>query len=597
MKKIFIAIALITLITSCKKFLDLPSADQISSDQYWKTPNDLENYMLQFYAYPTFPVFPTYIKGGSFMNKPQWEYYGPYGDDAYTGSDYQIKGSTVAPQLNGTKSAVQTGGDWTWTNIRSINIFFENYGKVNAPLSNIQQFIGEAYFFKAYFYFNLVSHYGDVPWFTHSLQMTSSELYKTRDSRTMVVDSILWCLDQAVANLNLRRAVNGGNNRLNKEAALIFKSRVALFEGTWQKYHTGTVFGTSDANPTKYLQSAVDAVTELMTPGKYTIGIYNTGSPTTDHAKLFNSNDLSSNIEVAFWAKYDLSLQFTHVFQSDMAYGNNVCVTNQLVENFLKRDGTPYDYINVGQTTKGCAFLTKITNECDIRLSTIIDAPGMLMWSLGSAGYFVRPNLYESGDLFNCTGYQARKGLDPSALDGSIAARTNFVTGCIVFRYAEALLNYAEAQAELGKPVDYANSLNLLRARAGMPNFAVISDPLRSDYADFGYTLTNELYEIRRERAVELACEMFRFNDWRRWRAHSLFLNKQPKGFPFLASDYPDYPNLASNFVLDADGFILPFKNLLPSAGYNFNVGRDYLDCIPTNEITLNPVLTQNPGW
>jgi starch-binding outer membrane protein, SusD/RagB family len=584
MKKIFIALALITMFTSCKKFLDLPPADQIASNQYWNTASDLENYMLQFY-----PSLPNFNNTGT--------HYGPYGVEGDNGSDHEIWGTTVNLQLNGSRAPVQSGGNWSWSNIRSVNIFFENYHKVNAPLVNIQQFIGEAYFFKAFYYFNLVKSYGDVPWYTHSLLMTSPELYKERDPRTMVVDSILWCLDQAIANLNFRSTVSGGNTRLNKEAALIFKSRVALFEGTWQKYHANTVFGTTGADPTKYLQSAVDAVIELMTPGKYTIGIANSGSPSTDYNKLFSSNDLSSNKEVALWCKYDVSLLLTHQMQSDLRYGYFPFVTNQLVENFLRRDGTPYDYITTGITTKGNAYLTKITTECDIRLSTIIMAPGMLYWSKGNTGYFNRPQLYETGNLFNATGYQIRKGLDPSALDGSLAYQNNFITGCPVYRFAEALLNYAEAQAELGQTVNYANSLNLLRARAGLPNFVVISDPLRSKYADFGYTLTDELYEIRRERAVELACEGFRYDDWRRWRAHNLFLNKQPMGYPFLASDYPDYPTLASKFALDANGFILPFKNLLLGAGYNFNLGRDYLDCIPTNEITLNPALTQNPGW
>ena len=584
MKKILIVFALIILFTSCTKFLDLPPADQISTDQYWKTANDLENYMLQFY--PSLPNFNNDLG-----------YYGPYGNDAYRGSDHQIRNVTVSTQLNGSRSPVQTGGNWQWANIRSLNIFFENYSKVDAPLVNTQQFIGEAYFFKAFFYFNLVSFYGDVPWYSHSLQMNSEELYKVRDSRTMVIDSVLWCLDQAVLNLKLRKDVSGGNNRLNKEAALIFKSRVALFEGTWQKYHAGTVFGTSGANSNRYLQSAVDAVTELMTPGKYTIEIYTTGNPSSDYTKLFNSNDLSSNKEVALWCRYDQGLQLTHANQSDMNYGYSPFVTHQLVENFLKRDGTPYNFKSAAQTTKGVEFLTRITSECDIRLSTIIDAPGMLMWSAGSTGYFVRPGLFESGDRFNSTGYQIRKGLDPAALNGSLSFQNNFITGCPIFRYAEALLNYAEALAELGQPVDYSKSLDLLRARAGMPNFAVISDTLRSNYADFGYELSDVLYEIRRERAVELACEGFRFDDWRRWRAHSLFLNKQPKGFPFQASDFPDYPNLASKFNLDENGFILPFSNLLPGTGYDFNVGRDYLDCIPTNQITLNPALIQNPGW
>jgi len=582
MKKIFIVAACAILFSSCEDFLDLPPADQISSDQYWTTAGNLETYMFQFY-----PEFPNFKNSGV---------YGPLGRDAGKGSDHQVHNSEVAPQLNGTRSEVQTSGKWSWQDIRGVNIFLENYEKADEPYPSIQQYLGEAYFFKAYFYFDLVKAYGDVPWYSNSLQMDSDELYKARDPRTVVVDSILWCLDQAITHLKYRKEVSGGNSRLNKEAALIFKSRVGLFEGTWQKYHAGTEFGTSGANPNKYLQSAVDAVTELMTPDKYTIGIYNTGNPSADYNDLFSSNDLSSNEEVALWCKYDLSLQFTHAFQTDMFYGYSPFVTQQLVQNFLKRDGTVYDYTNVGQTIKGLDYLTEITSECDMRLSTVIQAPGMLLWSLGSTGYYERPALFESGTRFNNTGYQMRKGMDPSANNGSLAYQNFFVTGCVIFRYAEALLNYAEAQAELGQPVDYENSLNLIRARAGMPDFAMISDPMRSEYADFGYAISDELYEIRRERAVELACEGFRYDDWRRWRAHSLFDGKQPLGFPFDASDYSDYPDLANEFTLDENGFILSSIEQIPS-GYQFNESRDYLDCIPTNEITLNPNLDQNPGW
>lgn len=161
-----------------------------------------------------------------------------------------------------------------------------------------------------------------------------------------------------------------------------------------------------------------------------------------------------------------------------------------------------------------------------------------------------------------------------------------------MFHYAKALLNYAEAQAELGQTVDYAKSLNLLRKRAGMPDFKVQADISRQSYADFGYTITDELYEIRRERAVELACEGFRYDDWKRWRAHNLFKGKRPKGFPFLKSEY------AANLVVltDANGLVDPYQKIIAN-GYNFNEARDYLDCIPTNEITLNPNLVQNPGW
>jgi len=579
---LFISIAA-SLLVACNKNLDIPPVDQISNDQYWKTSSDLNAYVLQFYT-----AFPT------FKNQPG--FHGNIGMDAYAGSDHQIQNIPVT-RMNGTRTAVASGGGWNWSSIRAVNIFFENYQKVKEPAANIAQYVGEAHFFKAWFYFDKVKSFGDVPWYTNSMLVDDPHLYDARTTRTQVVDSILWHLDQAVAKLGYLKDVSGGNNRLSKEAALIFKSRVALFEGSWQKYHSGTAFATPGANPQKYFQIAVDAATELMTAGKYKVGIYNTGKPASDYNSLFNSTNLSSNTEVVLWCKFDKTqATFSHNFQQYVTWGTNgLSATRELVLNYLKKDGTPYDYDALNATTKGSAFLAKIGNDCDPRLSQVIWTPGQTMWD-NSAGkvVFAKPFLDKSGENKNYTGFQMNKGVDPK--DPTAGAALGFSTACetgaVIFRYAEALLNYAEAQAELGKQVDYAASINKLRARAGMPNFTVQPDANRSKYADFGYTLTDELYEIRRERAVELACEGFRFDDWRRWRAHSLFKGKRPLGFPYLALEY------AAGLVVptNADGLVDAFKTSMPN-GYNFNVGRDYLDNIPTNEITLNPSLKQNPGW
>lgn len=583
MKKIlYYTIAMFILFTSCEELLDKPPVDEISNDQYWNTRTDLENYILQFY-----PRLYNFASNHCLY----------IGDEAYRGSDHLIV-YTPEEQLNGNRTIVTTSTNWErpWEYIRSVNIFFENYQKAlnNEILTNIKQFIGEAHFFKAWFYYDLLKMYGDVPWYTNSLQMDSEKLYKPRDSRTVVMDSILWHLDMAVENLNYLNDVNGGNNRLSKEAALIFKSRVALFEGTWQKYHAGTPFGTSGVDYNKYFQASVDAAEELMIPDKYDVEIYNTGDPDNDWGSNFNRNDLSSNKEIILWRRYDANLELTHNLPVSMLAHDEICITQQLINNYLNKDGTVYNYINVADTVKGIKFLSRIAADCDPRLAQIIDTPGAVVWTVGSIGYWEKPFFYESGTRLDITGYQCRKGLDVSVLDGSIGWNNTKETGVPILRYAEALLNYAEAKAELGQSIDYSISLDLLRSRAGMPDFAVISDPNRSTYGDYGYPLNDLLYEIRRERAVELALEGIRYYDWRRWRAHNLFLNKRPKGFPFLQSDYPDEPPLSLG--VDSNGFLDPFKDILPN-GYQFNANRDYLDCIPTNEITLNPQLDQNPGW
>jgi hypothetical protein len=571
------------LFASCSKNLDVPPADKISNNQYWKTANDLNTYVLQFYT--SFPTF-----------RNQGGYHGNIGSDAYAGSDHQIL-NTVNNQMNGTRTISASGGGWNWANIRAVNIFLENYQKVNEPAFKIAQYVGEAYFFKAWFYFDKVKAFGDVPWYTHSMFANDEHLYDPRTPRTQVIDSVLRLLDSAIVKLNfLKDNSTEKNNRLSKEAALIFKSRVALFEGSWQKYHGGTPFGTEGANSQKYFQACVDAATELMTPGKYKVNITNTGKPASDYNSLFNSTNLSANDEIVLWAKFDKTLSLAHNFQQFITIGTNgLSSTRELVMNYLKKDGTPYDYDGVAGTVKGSAFLSKISTDCDPRLSQVIWIPGQTMWD-NTAGkvLFAKPSLDKSNENKNYTGFQLNKGVDPK--DPTAGAALGFSTACetgaVIFRYAEALLNYAEAQAELGKPVDYASSINKLRARAGMPNFAIQADANRSKYADFGYSLTDELYEIRRERAVELACEGFRFDDWRRWRAHTLFKGKRPTGFPYLASEY------AAGLVVptNAQGFVDPFQATMPG-GYNFNAGRDYLDNIPTNEITLNPKLKQNPGW
>ncbi len=582
MKKYLYIIIVITGLISCNKKLDIPPPDQIANSQYWKTKSDLENYTIQFYA-----LFPTFKNVSTI-------YTGMMGRDAMFGSDHQIYITPVL-QLNGTRTATISGGNWDWGNIRAVNIFFENFRNVNDTRANIAQAVGEAYFFKAWLYFEKVKAYGDVPWYTNSLQMNDSALYKPRTSRIQVMDSILNHLDSAIANLGFVKSVSGGNNRLSKEVALIFKSRIALFEGSWQKYHAGTVFGTTGANPTKYFQAAVDAVTELQTAGKYTVSIYNTGKPTTDYNTLFSSTNLGSVTEIGLWCKFDKTqTTFSHNFQQYVTSNtNSISVTHELIMNYLSKTGTPYNYNTLAATVKGSAYLTKISTDCDPRLSQVIWVPGQTLWNNSSGStLFVKPALDKAAEQKNATGYQESKGADPKdpTAGGALGFSTACETGAVIFRYAEALLNYAEAQAEMGKAVDYTKSLNLLRSRAGMPAFTIQADAARSSYADFGYTLTDELYEIRRERAVELACEGYRYDDWRRWRAHSLFAGKRPTGFPLLTSEY------TLSIAINTAGFVDPFKSLL-ATGYNFNTGRDYLDNIPTNEITLNSKLSQNPGW
>lgn len=586
MKKYLIpllSLGILLIAASCSRnYLDRPPLTQIENEVYWKTASDLEKYTLQFYT-----AFPGFGTVGSYMGLIGW--------DGTRGSDVQISASP-ATLWNGTNQPVTSTGNWTWGNIRSVNVFFKNYKRCAEPFERYKHSLGEAHFFKAWYYFEKVKAYGDVPWYDSPLEMDSEELYKPRDARTVVVDSILSNLDKAIAYLKPLSQADGGNNRLSKEAALLFKSRVALYEGTWQKYHKGTAFGTAGANPHKYLRAAADAAEELMS-ATYGRALYSNNDPANDYCKLFSLVNQSSNKEVILWKAYAVNLQTSHSFQiyvSDRTAG--ISMTLQQVYHYLDKNGNVYDYFNTGKNLKGSAFLTQIGRDCDPRLAQTIWTPGGVMWgnSFGK-GIFTKPFLDKSGETLNNTGFQIRKGNDPKdpQAGSGVSWNTSCETGAVIFRYAEALLNYAEAKAELGEPVDYAKSINLLRARAGMPAFKIQADPNRLRYADYGYPVSEELHEIRRERTVELGAEGFRYDDIRRWAAHNLLKGKRPKGYSFSPAEWT---GKTINYKTDADGFLDPFLGQLPN-GYGFNPDRDYLECIPLNEITLNPALKQNPGW
>jgi len=523
LKYIFL-LTIIALFSACEEdFLDRPPLDQIGTDSYWKTSGDLENYVRQYY-----PKLPTHGSGA-----------GQAIEDANSDNMILAVANSV---LNGQRPI--TTGNWQsdWNDIRSINIFFDNYQNVEADLGQYQHFLGEAHFFRAWFYFNLVRKYGDVPWYDHALYPGSDELYNPRDQRTLVIDNILDDLDNAIQYLDKRSSA--GNSRLNREAALAFKSRVALYEGTWQKYHAGTAFGTQGADPNKYFQECVDAASDLMN-GDYTKGLYN------DYYKLFGTSNMSSIDEVLL---YKVANQSESMGNNVQFYTtrrtNQMSVTWGLVSSYLNKNGELYDYKGLAETTKGNAFLSKIAEDCDPRLKSTIWIPGDIRVA-SSNETFDKPFIDKGGEELCATGFQVKKYSDPYSSAAGQDWGGYSETGYIYFRYAEVLLNYAEAKYELDGTVAY-DQLNLLRARVGMPDFTVNPQSADMNPVDYGYTISDELYEIRRERRIELALEGRRGDDYKRWAAHGLFTDKRPLGYPFDSTEFPSYnPSLDENGLID----------------------------------------------
>lgn len=554
---------------ACEDFIDIQPQDQIGVTDFFKTANDVQSYVVKFYA-----SLPSHGRSS-----------GMPGEDA--DSDNMIL-ATPNSVMDGTR-APRTG-QWTneWGNIRSLNILFDNINQVTDPLSSYQHYLGEAHFFKAWFYFNLLNTYGDVPWYTNQLLPGDEDLYRSRDSRVLVADSILANIDKAIQYLDTRS--RAGNARLNKEAALAFKTRVALFEGTWQKYHAGSVFGAPNANPNKYFQAAVEAAEELIS-GNYTRGIYSTGNPDEDYYKLFGMDNMSSIDEILLYRVASSAEGLGHELQFyTTRRTQGMSVTWWLVTSYLGKDGNPYDYLTTAADKKGNAFLTQIADDCDPRLKSTVWIPGDLRVA-SSGEVFVKPFIDQGAELLNATGFQVKKFSNPNSSAAGADYGANSETGYILFRYAEVLLNYAEAKYELDGTVA-VDVLNELRSRAGMPAFTVFpQSAYGTNLVDYGYSVSDELYAIRNERRVELALEGRRGDDYRRWAAHGLFQSERPLGYPFDPAEFPNY-----NPPLDPNGLIDFFADQLPS-GYGFKEGRDYLTSIPEGEIVLNPKLEQNPGW
>ncbi|MCU7549786.1 RagB/SusD family nutrient uptake outer membrane protein [Chitinophagaceae bacterium LB-8] len=587
--------SIICSLFSCQKFLDREPLDQVSTPAFWVTPQELDAYIINLY---------TWLPGQIGTDAGSM---GSYSDDQV--SDNMVQASGYNRYMNGENSTTPaSGGSWNWTAIRQINTFFDNYKKCTAPFAAYQQTYGEACFLKALAYHNMVKAFGDVPWYSHVLSQTDSvELFRPRDSRALVVDSILALMDSSIKYLKPRAAVTV--NRINKETALIFKSRVALFEGTWAKYHAGTPSASSvDAN--KMFQKAIDAYTQFKTDCGGFIGkLYKADGTKESYHNLFGKFDYANVPEVTLSRTFSNAL-FPNSCQTGYVlweYGYGGCTWSlDMARSYLKKDGTSVDImdtINVATQT-GAAWLTQMADLLDPRFRQSIFVPGDYMYD-NTPPYKdwvykePRMNLDATRQArSSITGMAPKKGHNPSSI---MKNYSDPAVASVNFRIPELMLNYVEAYVELkGALPDLSDNIDLLRDRVGMPALTGnLPDVTKGFWPNYGYPVSNILAIVRQERRVELAGEGFRTNDWKRWRAHALFNGSRPKGFRYSSTDA-----LRSTLLKrDAGGYMDPYNPSGPipftanGGVYKFNDQRDYLSPLPMDQLIKNKKLTQNPGW
>lgn len=515
-----------------------------------------------------------------------------------------IQEGTFAPNLS---------SGWSWSELRNINYFIANCNNQAISIDARKHYLGLARFFRAYFYFEKVKRFGDVPWIGKSLDVTDPALYNGRDSRTMVMDSVLADINYATANI--RSNGDATRSMVTRDVAFALKSRICLFEGTFRKYHTQLNLQASAAD---WLNNAVASSKVLMDKGTYAI---NTAGGLGNSYRLVFTNPTPVANEVLLASICDLTLNVlndANWWWTSGTYGAKASFTRTFINTYLNLDGTRFTDNPNYKTT---LFKDEVKNR-DLRLKQTIRLGNYKRISGGVQ--VAAPPLFS----YTFTGYQPIKWtLDDMYYDAG-ALNINSIA---MFRYAEVLLNFAEAKAELGTltNAEWTSTIGVLRARGGITSglntLPTVADPyLTTNYFP---DITNPvILEVRRERGIELCAEGQRFSDILRWKRGDL-MQMEWNGFyvPSLNTpmdlnedgvlDVAFYqgtrltPAVAGVTYVDVSATIsgkvnsqrlkngtsgeLTWMNEI-SRKWN---DKQYFYPIPQNDVLLNPKLGQNPGW
>jgi hypothetical protein len=544
--------ALLMLALGCKG-LDLGPKDQVSDASFWKTPDQFRLAANDFYWR---------LVGA--------QNYTELNSDIATGSGNSVMSSvsdgSFLPQAN------DTVWDNSYAGIRATNYLLQK-AQESGLGSQIDRWVGEALFFRAYNYWTLVKKYGGVPLITKVLDVTSPEVYATRSTQQQVIDFIIADLDNAIPKLLKQSQLSAAEmGRVTQGAALALKARAALYQGTWLKYH-------NEGSPTAMIADAIAAAEQLIASSEY--GLYTDHGTDSSYKFLFILQGDDSK-EVILARRYYAG-RATHNWTRELWF-NYMIPTKKLADMYLCKDGLP---ITISPQFLGYDSLetTEFRNR-DPRMAMTFVVPGSTVHQENGFNPVI-PGF--SGTNATRTGYMLRKFLDETDEAAHFAGQYDFKE----FRYGEVLLNLAEALFERDGAIsdgDLNRTIGALRRRVGMPDSSATNAFVNSNGL-------NMLTEIRRERTVELAFEGFRRDDLRRWKTAETEMPQALRGVKFVGTEYRQRdPGLVigTDIQVDAGGFVVSE----PAASRQFVVPRHYLNPIPLQQIQLSKgTLTQNPGW
>lgn len=553
-----------TFFSSCEDFLTREPLSSVTPEAYFTTADHFAAYSISKYT--------------SWFNT-----HGGYGmgiGSGDAGTDNAVAGGYSARFEKGAWKVPNSGGGWDFYSIRYCNYFFENAvpkyeaGKVSGAKAEIEHYIGEMYFMRAWVYYNYLVSFGDFPIITEVFPDDKETIMAkaTRQPRNLVARFILEDLDRAIERLHSWGFE--GNNRINKETALLVKSRIALYEATFEKYHKGTGRVPGDANwPGKrvhpsftldvdkevdfFLTQAMEAAEQVADKAKLTDNTKVADPPTitttsgwNPYFEMFASVDLSGNPEVLMWREYAKtgSYSVTHGTPAWVQSGSNNGLLKTYMESFLMEDGMPWYAATTTAPYKGDVTLDDVKANRDNRLQLFMFSESNLLpnhsqQTAGTLQYFMPHPVSNRGEMQDKTGYRLRKYASFDMAQ-NVWGKAESTTGCILFRSVEAYLNYLEAYYLKYGKVDgkAANYWKAVRERAGVdPDYAkTIAATDMSLETDWGKKSGDQLVDatllnIRRERRCEFIGENMRWNDLVRWRAIDELLTKRfiPEGCNF----------------------------------------------------------------
>lgn len=533
-KHITLGVAVLVGVSACD-VNRLPETN-ISDATFWRSESDLKSAANYLY---------TFLPG--FNTEDVWS------DDAVGLASNNISdGSRLAPATDGNYNT-------PYALVRAANNIIEKAPRAtSAGQAVIDRYIGEARFFRAWAYFSLVQKYGDVPLILKTLEDNSPELTAPAASRAEIYTQIYQDLDFAASKLPTPTALGTADfGRISNTAALAFKARIALFEGTRAKFHK---YG----DPNAHLTLAVAAAKAVMDSKQHDVF--------ANYFNLFQyEGEGRQNRENIIVRQYGVTVAdrvSTHAYFRGSLENGNLSPTKSLADSYLMKDGLP---ISKSPLYKTPEVSTDVFANRDERM-------GATFMKKGDAYMGTKPVFDIAPLVFNKTGFTFRKysNIDDWTTQNSLMDRA-------VLRYAEVLLTYAEAKYELENQISDADleiSINLLRNRAKV---AKLTNAL---VAENGLNMRDEL---RRERRVELAQESFRYWDLIRWKIAEIELPKPVLGNYFFKTEY----GTTTTVNLTPDNYIL-----VQAASFRkFDPEKDYLWPLPINEISLNASLKQNPKW